>query len=96
MFVEVSLHGKPQNGIWVPRSALRDGRVLLADADDRLRSRDVTTVMTQDGIAMISGDISAGARILVSQPGSVVDGMLLSVTEDAALMAWLAEEGHAN
>lgn len=95
MFVEVSLQGQPQNGIWVPRSALRDGWLLLADADDRLRSVNVTTVMVQDGIAMISGEISPGARILVSQPGSVVDGMLLTVTEDAALMEWLAAEGRA-
>jgi len=95
MFVEVSLQGQPQNGIWVPRSALRDGRLLLADADDRLSSVNVTTVMVQDGIAMISGEVSPGARILVSQPGSVVDGMLLTVTEDTALMEWLATEGRA-
>lgn len=95
MFVEVSLEGKPERGIWVPRSALRDGRILTADDDDRLRSVDVTAVMVQDGIAMIEGDISPGARILVSQPGSVVEGMLLTVTEDAAVMDWLAAEGRA-
>ncbi len=95
MFVEVSLEGKPESGIWVPRSALRDGRILTADDDDRLRSVDVTAVMVQDGIAMIEGDISPGARILVSQPGSVVEGMLLTVTEDAAVMDWLAAEGRA-
>lgn len=93
MFVEVSLKGKPESGIWVPRSALRDGRLLLADGDDRLWSVNVSTTMTQDGIALISGEVSQGARILVSQPVSVVDGMLLSVTEDADMMAWLAAEG---
>jgi len=93
MFVEVSLKGKPESGIWVPRSALRDGRLLLADGDDRLRSVNMSTTMTQDGIALISGEVSQGARILVSQPVSVVDGMLLSVTEDADMMAWLAAEG---
>lgn len=93
MFVEVSLKGKPEGGIWVPRSALRDGRLLLADEDNRLRSVDVSTTMTQEGIALISGAVPQGARILVSQPVSVVDGMLLSVTEDADMMAWLAAEG---
>jgi len=95
MFVEISLKGKPESGIWVPRSALRGDRLLLADGDDRLRSFQVTTVMVQDGIALISGGISPGARILVSQPGSVVDGMLLTVTEDTQLMEWLAAEGRA-
>lgn len=93
MFVEVSLQGKPQSGIWVPRSAVREGRLLLADAEDRLRVIDVGTMLVQDGIALISGDVAPGARILVSQPGSIVDGMLLDVTEDTALASWLAAEG---
>ncbi len=95
MFVEVSLQGKPMDGIWVPRNTVREGRLLLADADNRLQSVDVTTVMTQDGIALISGGISSGARVLVSQPASVVDGMLLKVTEDAELTDWLAAAGRA-
>lgn len=95
MFVEVSLRGKPQSGIWVPRSALREGRLLVADGENRLQSVDVTTVMVQDGIALISGGISPGARVLVSQPASVVDGMLLGVTEDAELTNWLAAAGRA-
>ncbi|NNE79397.1 MAG: efflux RND transporter periplasmic adaptor subunit [Silicimonas sp.] len=95
MFVEVSLRGNPEDGIRVPRSALRDGRLLLADADDRLRAVQVSTALVQDGIALISDGISPGARVLVSQPGNVVDGMLLAVTEDAALMDWLAAAGDA-
>ncbi|WP_424943135.1 efflux RND transporter periplasmic adaptor subunit [Aliiroseovarius crassostreae] len=85
MFVEVSLVGKPESGIWVPRSAVRDGRILLADAEDRLRTVETGTRLVQDGIALITGDVAPGARILVSQPGSVVEGMLLDVTEDGAL-----------
>ncbi|WP_127112625.1 efflux RND transporter periplasmic adaptor subunit [Shimia sediminis] len=93
MFVEVSLQGKPESGIWVPRSAVREGRLLLADAEDRLRATEVETMLVQDGIALISGDVAPGARILFSQPGNVVDGMLLDVTEDRALADWLATEG---
>ncbi|NND17793.1 MAG: hypothetical protein HKN98_04370 [Silicimonas sp.] len=95
MFVEVSLQGKPESGIWVPRSALREGRLLLVDAENRLRSVEVNTTLVQDGMALVAGGVSQGSRILVSQPGSVVDGMLLTVTEDTALMDRLAGEARA-
>lgn len=95
MFVEVSLQGEPMDGIWVPRSALREGRLLVADANDRLQSMKVETTLVQDGMALISGDVTSGTRVLVSQPSSIVDGMLLTVTEDTALMAQLAAEGRA-
>ncbi|NNF90885.1 MAG: efflux RND transporter periplasmic adaptor subunit, partial [Boseongicola sp.] len=95
MFVEVSLQGKPESGIWVPRSTLREGRLLLVDAENRLRSVEVNTTLVQDGMALVAGGVSQGSRILVSQPGSVVDGMLLTVTEDTALMDRLAGEARA-
>ena len=93
MFVEVALQGTPESGIWIPRSAVREDRLLLADAEDRLRTVKVRTTLVQDGMALISGDLAPGARILVSQPESVVDGMLLDVSEDTALAEWLAAEG---
>ncbi len=38
MFVEVSLQAPPRIGLVVPRSAVRNGRVLLVDGDSRLIS----------------------------------------------------------
>ena len=93
MFVEVSLQGKPLRGIVVPRSALRDGQLLVADADDRLRQVGVTAHLVQDEIAVITQGIAPDTRIVVSAPSPVIDGMLLDVTEDTDLMGRLSAAG---
>lgn len=93
MFVEVAMTAPPTEGVVVPRSALRNGQLMLADADDRLQLVSVTTRFVQGGIAVIAEGLEPGARVLVSAPSPVVAGMLLAVTEDAALMAQLAATG---
>lgn len=93
MFVEVVLSTPPIHGIVVPRSALRDGQLLVADAENRLRKVPVTPRLVQGGIAVITDGIGEGSRIVVSAPSPAMPGMLLEVTEDTALIARLAAEG---
>ncbi|MCX7567759.1 hypothetical protein OS189_15550 [Sulfitobacter sp. F26169L] len=93
MFVEVTLKAQQINGFVVPRSALRDGQLMVADAEDRLHLLPVGFDMVQDGIAVITSGIAEGARIVVSTPSPTISGMLLDVTEDRALMAQLAAQG---
>lgn len=93
MFVEVTLMAQPATGTVVPRSALRDGQLLVADADDRLQLVPVEFDLVQDGIALVTGGLADNARIVVSSPSPAVPGMLLAVTEDRALMAQLAAQG---
>lgn len=95
MFVETTLKAQPVSGIVVPRSALRDGKLTMADDADRLQRVPVTHNLVQDGIALITGGIAEDARIVVSPPSPAMAGMLLDVTEDKGLMARLATEGHA-
>lgn len=95
MFVEVVL-GAPQiTGFLVPRSALRDGRVLLADAEDRLRAAQVDSRIVQGDFALIAAGLTAGDRVVVSAPSPALDGMLLQVSEDTDLMTRLAAVGQA-
>ncbi|WIY24774.1 efflux RND transporter periplasmic adaptor subunit [Parasedimentitalea psychrophila] len=93
MFVDVELSAPPLDGIVIPRSALRNGRVFLADADNRLASTPVTTRLMQDEVALITQDLPVGARIVVSFPSPAMEGMLLDVTNDLALEAQLARAG---
>ena len=93
MFVEVTLKAQPTNGIAVPRSALRDGQLLVADAANRLQVVPVDFDLVQDGIALITDGVAEGARIVVSTPSPAIAGMLLIATEDSDLMARLAGEG---
>lgn len=93
MFIEAVINGPAVKGFVVPRSALRDGKLMLADSADRLQMVTVTTRFVQDEIAVISEGLAPGARVVVSAPSPVIAGMLLNVTEDTKLMAKLATAG---
>lgn len=90
MFVEVALSGPPLSGIIVPRNALRDGKILLADEENRLSSVPVTARLVQGEVALITEGVDAGARIVVSAPSPAIDAMLLETTRDTALETRLA------
>lgn len=93
MFVEVRLSGAPISGIIIPRSALRDGQVLVADDDNRLTLVAVQPYLIQNGIAVITRGLAPGQRVVVSHPSPAMAGMLLDVVEDTDLMARLLAEG---
>ncbi|MCF6234412.1 MAG: biotin/lipoyl-binding protein [Rhodobacteraceae bacterium] len=93
MFVEAILQAAPIQAIPLPRSALRDGRVMIADADNRLRLVPVSVDFVQDRLAVISGGIDEGARIVVSNPVPLIEGLLLELHPDQALMQELGLAG---
>ncbi|MCB1339153.1 MAG: hypothetical protein KDK10_17430, partial [Maritimibacter sp.] len=89
MFVEVAIAGRPVTGLAVPRSALVDGAVLVADEAARLRRTPVETALIQDDIILISNGLSSGAEVVVSDLLVPVDGMALAPVTDDALAAAL-------
>ena len=95
MFVEITLAAKPVDGIIIPRSALRGGQVMVADADNRLKRVSVSAYLVQGDVALITGGLEEGAQILVSTPVPMIKGMLLDLHSDADLMAELAAAGSA-
>lgn len=91
MFVQVILRGKSHRPrILVPRAAVRDGAVLVADQDNRLRRRPVKVLFSQGQISVIERGITPGERVLVSDLIPAVEGMLLQPTIDEELAATLA------
>jgi multidrug efflux pump subunit AcrA (membrane-fusion protein) len=93
MFVAVMLSAPPVTGFLVPRSALRDGRLMLADADDRLQFVPIKPAMLQGEFALVDTGLEQGVRVVVSAPSPAMPGMLLEVTEDSALTARLQGAG---
>ncbi len=93
MFVEVELTAPATTGVVIPRAALDQGRVLLADAESRLVVHPVTPDLVQGDIVLVKSGLPAGSRVVVSTPRPVVPGMLLDLTPDDALMQRLAEAG---
>lgn len=82
MFCEVELRGRPRpNEIVIPRSAIHDGHVFIVNAEDRLESRELTSILHLDDLAIIGGDIQKGERIILSDPTPAVLGMLVHPVE---------------
>lgn len=83
MYVRAEIEGiVAENVVVLPRSAVRDdGTVAIADADDRLRFREVTVLRTSRDEAVVQGGLSAGDRVILSALDAPVEGMPLRVTE---------------
>ena len=65
-----------ENVAVLPRAALRDGdRVLVVDAEDRLRFRDGRGAAARSDEVIVGGGLEAGERVCVSPLETVVDGM---------------------
>ncbi len=97
MFVQVVLRGKSHTQrLVVPRSAVRDGHVYVAGADDRLRQRSVEVLYSQNAISVISAGLEPGERVVVSDLIPAVEGMLLQVELDKTLSESLRALGAAS
>ena len=91
MFVQVVLRGKSQAPrLVIPRSAVRNGTVYVADADDRLRRRAVEVLFTQGAYSVIASGLAPGERVVVSDLIPAVSGMLLRPRIDDDLSARLS------
>ncbi|HIP22731.1 MAG TPA: hypothetical protein EYG79_03925 [Rhodobacteraceae bacterium] len=91
LFVEVELVAPATAGMVIPRAALDQGRVLLADEDGRLVVHPVQPALVQGEIVLIKEGLAAGSQVVVSTPRPVIPGMLLELTLDESLMQRLAE-----
>lgn len=89
MFVTVTLSADPVSGVVLPRSAMRNGHVYLADPDNRLRSVAASPQLVQGGIALFGDTIPEGSRIVLTPPNPVIDGLLLEPIPDPDLIPQL-------
>lgn len=88
MFVEVEIRGRPiADALVIPRSAVRNGAVFIADKDNRLRIREVTVRAEQGDDALLSNGIMPGERLVLSDITPAIEGMLLDpVVEERAVV----------
>lgn len=82
LFVEAEIAGKVAHGAFeVPRAALRsDGRLMVIDAEDRLRFREIQPIRIQGETAVVGSGLEPGDRIPVSPLETPVEGMKVRTT----------------
>jgi len=90
-FVEVMFTGAPiEDRVLIPAVAVREGRVYVANAEDRLEIRPVDIDFRQGRFAIVASGLEAGDRIVVSDLVPAIAGMKLAPIVDDALSADLA------
>ncbi len=89
-FVEVVLSAPPIQALVVPEEAVRNGMALVATADNTLEQRPVTVGYTVDGVAVVEKGLSAGDKLVVTDPAIAVPGMAVKPVEDKATAARVA------
>ncbi len=89
LFVEAEIEGTTVSGVFVlPRSALRRGRsgetnrVLVVDAESRLRFRAVDVLRTEHEHVIVGAGLQAGERVCISPLRAVTDGMRVRVAPE--------------
>ncbi len=89
LFVEAEISGpEVRNIVVLPRSALRGGdRVLIVDADERLRFRAVDVLRVSRDQVLIQGGLEDGDRVCVSPLEIAMEGMLVRVQENLSSAA---------
>jgi multidrug efflux system membrane fusion protein len=83
LFVKATLSGRETERLWrVPRSAMRgEDRLLVVDAEDRLRIRSVRVVRMEGETALLGTGLVAGDRPCISPLATPVDGMRVRVSD---------------
>ncbi len=86
MFVKVLLHGRIQpQQIVIPRSAIRDGKALIVNSDQRLVIKDIELLYNQDSLSVIQSGVEPGQQLVVSDLIPAVEGMLLQPQPDQSV-----------
>jgi len=77
LFVEAEIQGRQLDAaVVLPREALREGdRVLIVDAEGRLRFRSVEVARTDRENVVLASGVAAGEHVCVSPLVSAVEGM---------------------
>ncbi|MBB3060670.1 efflux RND transporter periplasmic adaptor subunit [Microbulbifer rhizosphaerae] len=80
LFVEADIAGKTFDNITrLPRQALHEGdHVLVLDAENKLRFREVELLQAVDEDVWVRGDIVPGERVIVSSLGYSREGMAIT------------------
>lgn len=99
MYVGVELSGRPlADRFAVPRSAVREGRIYICNAEDRLEIRTVEPEFFMADLAVLNQGLAEGDRLVLTDLVPAIAGMKLSPVEDRSetgrVLSQAKGEGH--
>ncbi|MEZ5684803.1 MAG: efflux RND transporter periplasmic adaptor subunit [Paracoccaceae bacterium] len=92
MFVEVELSAPARKALVVPAEAVQNDSALIVAQGDVLEKRKVQVAFSAGGLAVVSGGLAPGERLVVADPSIALPGMAVKPVEDEARKAALAAE----
>jgi RND family efflux transporter MFP subunit len=89
LFVTAEIEGLAvENIVRLPRSAIRnDNQVLVVDAENRLRFRDIQTLRLYKDNVLIHSGLAPGERVCMSTVQTAIDGMAVNPIAESSTMA---------
>ncbi len=72
-----------------PTSTIHQGEVYLVDSDNRLQRQPVTLAWQQGELAVVSGGLEPGDRLILDDLVPAIEGTLLSPRPDEKIRQWL-------
>jgi multidrug efflux pump subunit AcrA (membrane-fusion protein) len=84
MYTAVELLAPQRSAMVIPRKAMHQGRVYIADANDKLEIRAVEIQFGQEDVVVVRSGLDEGERVIITDLTPVIEGMPLQVTATAA------------
>jgi len=79
MYTAVDIFAPSHLALVIPRNAVHQGRVYIADQNNKLTIRDVEIQLIQSDLAIIQKGIKEGERVIITDIIPVIEGMPLSI-----------------
>ena len=79
MYTSVDIFAPERSALVIPRKAVHQGRVYVADADNRLEIRSVDIQLMQGDLVVIRGGIEPGEKVIITDLIPVIEGMPLQI-----------------
>lgn len=89
MYTAVDLFAPERPALVIPRRAVHQGRVYVANADNRLQIRPIEVQLSQGDLVVVGAGIKLGDRIIVTDLIPVIEGMPLQVNPAPGNEAYL-------
>lgn len=96
MYTAVDVIAPAQPFLVVPRRAVHQGRVYVADADERLEIRSIDVKFVQEDVVVLDGGLEPGERVIVTDVIPVIEGMPLEVAPDGGYQAEVRRRAAGN